>query len=300
MTASALPILPTTVVGSYAIPAWLWAAYEKIGAGGFGAMDVAETENDAVATAVRDQERAGVDLISDGEMRRQGFIVSLFKYFHGLRPLEPRRAARPRGRRRPQPSDRRRLPELHHGAEADGRALRSLLRGRHGRAAVLAHLFRDPGRVRLRRALLPAAVPGNLRLERRPARVRVRQSRDGRERAVARIRLPEGAGRRRPRPQELLRRERRAGGAADPPGSRERAGGAALGQPGLRARAAPAPPRVRQAPGARGRHAPGPRDPLAPCASTSPRSRPSGSGTRTRRPCRAPISTACTSRSSRP
>ena len=39
MTAPALPILPTTVVGSYAIPAWLWAAYEKIEAGGFGVMD---------------------------------------------------------------------------------------------------------------------------------------------------------------------------------------------------------------------------------------------------------------------
>ena len=91
MRAPTLPILPTTVVGSYAIPAWLWAAYEKIEAGGFGAMDVAETENDAVATAVRDQERAGVDVISDGEMRRQGFIVSIFKYFHGLRALEPRR-----------------------------------------------------------------------------------------------------------------------------------------------------------------------------------------------------------------
>ena len=91
MTASTLPILPTTVVGSYAIPAWLWAAYEKIEAGGFGRMDVAETEDDAVVTAVRDQERAGVDLISDGEMRRQGFIVSIFKHFHGLKPVEPRR-----------------------------------------------------------------------------------------------------------------------------------------------------------------------------------------------------------------
>jgi len=91
VTASALPILPTSVVGSYAIPSWLWAAWEKIEAGGFGAMDVAETENDAVATAVRDQERAGVDVISDGEMRRQGFIVSIFKYFHGLEPIEPKR-----------------------------------------------------------------------------------------------------------------------------------------------------------------------------------------------------------------
>jgi len=91
VTVSTLPILPTSVVGSYAIPAWLWAAWEKIEAGGFGAMDVAETENDAVAIAVRDQEHAGLDLISDGEMRRQGFIVSIFKYFHGLRPIEPRR-----------------------------------------------------------------------------------------------------------------------------------------------------------------------------------------------------------------
>jgi 5-methyltetrahydropteroyltriglutamate--homocysteine methyltransferase len=91
VTASALPILPTSVVGSYAIPSWLWAAWEKIEAGNFGAMDVAETENDAVATAMRDQERAGVDVISDGEMRRQGFIVSIFKYFHGLKPIEPRR-----------------------------------------------------------------------------------------------------------------------------------------------------------------------------------------------------------------
>ena len=55
------PILPTTVVGSYAIPSWLWAAYEKIEAGGFGEMDLGETEDDAVEMAVRDQERAGLD-----------------------------------------------------------------------------------------------------------------------------------------------------------------------------------------------------------------------------------------------
>src|SRR5437899_12723250 len=91
VTVPVLPILPTSVVGSYAIPAWLWAAYEKIEAGGFGAMDLAETENDAVETAIRDQERAGVDLISDGELRRRGFIVAIFKSCGGLRPLEPRR-----------------------------------------------------------------------------------------------------------------------------------------------------------------------------------------------------------------
>ena len=91
MPARALPILPTTVVGSYAVPSWLWAAYEKIEAGGFGEMDVRETEDDAVEMAIRDQERAGVDVISDGEMRRQGFIVSIFGYFTGIRPIPPRR-----------------------------------------------------------------------------------------------------------------------------------------------------------------------------------------------------------------
>ena len=314
MTASALPILPTTVVGSYAIPAWLWAAYEKIEAGGFGVMDVAETENDAVATAVRDQERAGVDLISDGEMRRQGFIVSIFKYFRGLRaaraaaeggyPLlrRPRalRARRARhgargarhaqGARLPPPRDdaavqdhaawsaharhpghegrartgtgwrspptwRRssiescapsqpaapatsrstdRLPELHHGAEADGRALRSLLRGRpverrfwHICFGTLEGFgFGERPTGRCSRPVCGSSAD--------QARARVRQPRDGRDRAVARIRLPEGAGRRRLDLKNFYVESAGAGGAADPPGSRERAGGAALAQPGLR------------------------------------------------------------------
>ena len=91
MTAETWPLLPTTVVGSYSIPSWYWVALEKIAAGGFGAMDVAETEDDAVATAIRDQIEAGVDLISDGEMRRQGFIVSIFGHFTGLEALEARR-----------------------------------------------------------------------------------------------------------------------------------------------------------------------------------------------------------------
>jgi len=91
MPTTARPLLPTSVVGSYAIPAWLWAAHEKIASGGFGEMDTAETEDDAVEMALRDQERAGIDLVSDGEMRRQGFIVSIFSYLTGLRPLPARR-----------------------------------------------------------------------------------------------------------------------------------------------------------------------------------------------------------------
>ena len=71
MTVPVLPILPTSVVGSYAIPAWLWAAYEKIEAGGFGAMDLAETENDAVETAIRGLE-------GPLEMRLRKFVAVLY------------------------------------------------------------------------------------------------------------------------------------------------------------------------------------------------------------------------------
>jgi 5-methyltetrahydropteroyltriglutamate--homocysteine methyltransferase len=51
-------------------------------------------EDDAVDLALRDQEDAGVDIVSDGEMRRAGFFTAAF-YGHltGLRALPPARKA---------------------------------------------------------------------------------------------------------------------------------------------------------------------------------------------------------------
>ena len=37
-----------------------------------GPADTAELQDDAVDTAIRDQEEAGIDVVSDGEMRRAG------------------------------------------------------------------------------------------------------------------------------------------------------------------------------------------------------------------------------------
>jgi len=65
-----LPILPTTVVGSYAHPSWFYAAKELMEADRFGPVDIAETFDDAVDRAILDQIEAGLDIISDGEMRR--------------------------------------------------------------------------------------------------------------------------------------------------------------------------------------------------------------------------------------
>ena len=79
-----LPSLPTTVVGSYATPSWLWTAIAEIDKGNYGETDIRETFDDAVNMAIMDQERAGVDIITDGEMRRWYFVQSFYKRMTGI------------------------------------------------------------------------------------------------------------------------------------------------------------------------------------------------------------------------
>lgn len=87
MTTGDLPLLPTSVIGSYAIPSWVHLAREAAARGEFGASDLKETEDDAVDMAVRDQEEAGVDIITDGEMRRVGFFTAgFYDYLTGIEP----------------------------------------------------------------------------------------------------------------------------------------------------------------------------------------------------------------------
>ena len=85
-------LLPTSVIGSYAWPSWLHSGLAAANRGEYGPVDVEEMLNDAVDMALRDQEDASIDRLSDGEMRRAGFFTAAF-YGHltGLEPLEPRR-----------------------------------------------------------------------------------------------------------------------------------------------------------------------------------------------------------------
>src|SRR3954454_12743538 len=76
-------LLPTTLVGSYAQPDWL-IDREKL-AGRFPPRVRAQelwrvapefleaAQNDATLLAIRAQERAGLDIITDGEMRRESY-----------------------------------------------------------------------------------------------------------------------------------------------------------------------------------------------------------------------------------
>lgn len=75
------------LVGSYALPSWYQTALEHIGRGEYGDLDVRETVSDAVRLAVADQLTAGVDVLTDGEMRRSGFIMGFYGRLQGLATL---------------------------------------------------------------------------------------------------------------------------------------------------------------------------------------------------------------------
>ncbi len=80
-------LLPTSVVGSHGLPGWVWLAREAMEAGRMGATDVRELMEDATQVALLDQERAGVDVVSTGEMMRVRFIIGFYDRFSGIRAL---------------------------------------------------------------------------------------------------------------------------------------------------------------------------------------------------------------------
>jgi 5-methyltetrahydropteroyltriglutamate--homocysteine methyltransferase len=76
-------LLPTTVVGSYPQPAWLvnHTALTKHGVPRMHAQDIwrippdmlEQAQDDGTILAIRDMERAGIDIITDGEIRRESY-----------------------------------------------------------------------------------------------------------------------------------------------------------------------------------------------------------------------------------
>ena len=91
-------MLTTSVIGSYAWPSWFITAVEAIKRGEYGPKDIEETLNDAVDMALRDQEEAGVDVVSDGEMRRFGFFTAdFYGRLTGLTEKPPARRLGPGG-----------------------------------------------------------------------------------------------------------------------------------------------------------------------------------------------------------
>ncbi|TMF20936.1 MAG: 5-methyltetrahydropteroyltriglutamate--homocysteine methyltransferase, partial [Chloroflexi bacterium] len=78
-----LPLLPTTVVGSYPQPEWL-VDRQMLGSRlpprvrareiwRVSAELLEQAQDDATVVAIRDMERAGIDIITDGEIRRESY-----------------------------------------------------------------------------------------------------------------------------------------------------------------------------------------------------------------------------------
>jgi 5-methyltetrahydropteroyltriglutamate--homocysteine methyltransferase len=96
-----LPILPTTVVGSYPQPAWL-VDHDILRGRLVPRVRVPElwripgdhltgAQDDATLVAMRDMERAGIDIITDGEIRRESYSNHFASALDGIdrdRPAE--------------------------------------------------------------------------------------------------------------------------------------------------------------------------------------------------------------------
>jgi 5-methyltetrahydropteroyltriglutamate--homocysteine methyltransferase len=77
-------LLQTTIAGSLPKPGWLappgqlWAPWLLSG------EKLLEAKRDAVRLAVRDQESAGIDIISDGEQTRRHFVTTFIENLEGV------------------------------------------------------------------------------------------------------------------------------------------------------------------------------------------------------------------------
>ena len=81
---AALPLIPTTVIGSYPQPAWLVDHDLLVGKGvprtratdvwRIPAAELDEALDAATLLAIRDQTLAGIDIITDGEIRRESYF----------------------------------------------------------------------------------------------------------------------------------------------------------------------------------------------------------------------------------
>src|ERR1700691_537744 len=79
-----LPILPTAIVGSYAMPGWLERLKTEYFARRISRHDLDEIHDAAVKAAIKDQEIAGLDIVTDGELRRDNMIDYFIERLPGI------------------------------------------------------------------------------------------------------------------------------------------------------------------------------------------------------------------------
>lgn len=79
-----LPPIATTTVGSFPRPAWLATTRRSNVTFEIEGAKLCEALDDATAVTIRDQELAGLDLLTDGEQRRPHFINHILSCMDGI------------------------------------------------------------------------------------------------------------------------------------------------------------------------------------------------------------------------
>jgi 5-methyltetrahydropteroyltriglutamate--homocysteine methyltransferase len=84
-----LPLLPTTVIGSYPRPKWLREVIALRKAGRISEDDLKEAFNDAAVTVMRDHLIAGIDVPTDGEVKRDEMVEFFAERLKGFKFYGP-------------------------------------------------------------------------------------------------------------------------------------------------------------------------------------------------------------------
>ena len=89
---AATRVLPTTVIGSFAVPEWLGQLKNDYYQRRISRRYLSEILDMATKAAIVDQVRAGIDLISDGELRRDNDVDYVLPRLPGVRIPHPDKA----------------------------------------------------------------------------------------------------------------------------------------------------------------------------------------------------------------
>jgi 5-methyltetrahydropteroyltriglutamate--homocysteine methyltransferase len=79
-----MPMFPTTIAGSLPKPSWLaepnklWPAWRSTG------PELAAAKRDATLLVIKEQEDAGIDIVTDGEQSRQHFVHGFLEHVEGI------------------------------------------------------------------------------------------------------------------------------------------------------------------------------------------------------------------------
>jgi 5-methyltetrahydropteroyltriglutamate--homocysteine methyltransferase len=83
------PVLPTTVIGSYSVPEWLGQLKNDYYRHRISRRYLDEIHEMAIKAAVMDQQQAGIDIVSDGELRRDNDVDYLLARIPGVEIPRP-------------------------------------------------------------------------------------------------------------------------------------------------------------------------------------------------------------------